>query len=330
MKAAVLVEPKQNEVRELPDPEVSPDEVLVKVEACGACYSEFDKWSGTRKGLQYPLVLGHEASGVIESVGEKVTSFKAGDRVAVMPTRPGTYTEYVNGGFAQYLSAPQERVVLIPGNVSYKEALGEPIACIVSGFERTGPYTGKRVAVVGCGFMGLILMQLLAGQQAGEILAIDVREEALEHAARFGAQRTLLPEQIGPEDKCVEWKQFEQGFDAVFEVTGAQQGLTLAGELVRVHGDLAIVGFHWGVPRNIDVGLWNLKAINVTNAHERRNQVMMESMSAGLELVSAGQLNMDALVTHVFPLHGTDEAFRAMAEKPAGFIKSVVLPWGSG
>jgi 2-desacetyl-2-hydroxyethyl bacteriochlorophyllide A dehydrogenase len=327
MKAAVLEVPQMTIIKELSIPEIEPDEALVQVKACGVCLSEFDKWEGTRVGLQYPLLMGHEACGVITQLGVEVSGFKIGDRVAVMPTRLGQFTQYTNGGFAQYLSAPGERLALIPENIPFTSALGEPIACIVSGFKQSTPYLGKRAAVIGCGFMGLMIVQLLAHQGVPDITAVDIRQDALDNALQMGAHRAVFPDDVSPEDRCVEWKQFGQGFDVVYEVTGVQAGLSLAGEMVKVHGVLSIVGFHTGAPRIVDVALWNVKAITVINAHERRNDVMMESMRTGLDLVSNRIIQIDRLVTHTFPLDCVDEAFRMLKNKPAGFVKAIVIPW---
>jgi L-iditol 2-dehydrogenase len=97
MRASLLVGPETSEVREVPVPPVGEDGVLVRVEACGVCFSEFPKWRGAREGLTYPTMMGHEPSGVIEKIGQSVDSLKVGQRVAVLPTggpaggRPGSH-----------------------------------------------------------------------------------------------------------------------------------------------------------------------------------------------------------------------------------------------
>jgi threonine dehydrogenase-like Zn-dependent dehydrogenase len=271
-------------------------------------------------------MMGHEPSGVIEKIGQSVDSLKVGQRVAVLPTGGGPFTEYTNGGFAEYMVIPQKRGALMPPGIEFTEAIGEPVACLVSGLERTEIHLADRVAIIGCGFMGLAMLQLVAQRGPREIVAIDVRQEALENALRFGADRAMLPKQIDPRDRAAEWAQIGQGFDVVFEVTGTQAGLTLAGELVTAHGTLSIVGFHEMGMRTLDVRLWNLKAITVINAHERRNDYLMHCMQAGLELIAKGKLDMASLVTHTYPLDKVDIAFAAMRDKPQGFIKAVILP----
>jgi threonine dehydrogenase-like Zn-dependent dehydrogenase len=270
--------------------------------------------------------MGHEPSGVIEQVGERVHSLQIGQRVAVLPTGSGPFTQYTNGAYAETVVAPQERVAPIPEGLSFAEAIGEPIACLVSAAERSGVRLGDRVAVVGCGFMGLALLQLVALRGPREIIAVDIRPEALENGLRFGADRALQPEEIDPGDKLVKWEQFGQGVDVVLEVSGTQAGLTLAGEMVKAHGTLCIVGYHVDGMRTIDVEQWNMKAMTVINAHERRNEHLTRCMKVGLGLIGSGKLDMASLVTHTYPLERVDDAFRAMREKPQGFIKGVILP----
>ena len=326
MRASVLVGPEMSEVREVPVPSVGENDVLVRVEACGVCFSEFHDWNREQEGSAYPLSMGHEPSGVIERVGERVDSLRVGQRVAVLPTGSGPFTQYTNGAYAETVVAPQERVAPIPEGLSFAEAIGEPIACLVSAAERSGVRLGDRVAVVGCGFMGLALLQLVALRGPREIIAVDIRPEALENALRLGADRALRPEEIDPGDKLVEWEQFGQGVDVALEVSGTQAGLTLAGEMVKAHGTLCIVGYHVDGMRTIDVGQWNMKAMTVINSHERRNEYLTRCMKVGLGLIGSGKLDMASLVTHTYPLEGVDDAFRAMREKPQGFIKGVILP----
>ena len=326
MKASVLIGPKRSEIREVSISEVGPKDVLVRVEACGVCFSEFPKWHGETKKVQYPLIMGHEPSGVVKHVGNQVGTEKIGQHVTILPTHSGHFTEYFGSSFAEYVVVPADRIVPIPANVSFAEALGEPLACLVSAVERTPIHLAERVAIVGCGFMGLALLQLVKLRGAKEVVGIDIRPDALQQAKDLGADKVLQPQEIDPKDKLTAWEHLGRGYDVVFEVSGTQPGLTLAGELVKAHGTLSIVGYHTDGLRSVDVGLWNWKAFDVINAHERRNDVLMHCMKAGIDLVASGQINMASLVTHTYGLSEVDDAFMAMSEKPDGFIKAVILP----
>jgi threonine dehydrogenase-like Zn-dependent dehydrogenase len=320
MKASILVGPKRSQVQEVPRPALGAGDVLVRVKACGVCRSELEEWQSGRTTHAF---LGHEPSGVVEAVGSAVTGFAMGERVAVFTGPGGDFTQYTSSGYGEYVVVPQENTVEIPDGVAFEHALGEPIACLVSAFERTPVALSDRVLVIGCGFMGLGLLQLLRLKSPRELVAVDVDQAALERARKLGADRTCTPDQLRPARWWEPGEQGETGFDVVVEATGAQKALDLAGEVVRAHGTLVILGAH-GM-RQVDVGLWNIKALTVINAHEKRRAYFMQCMRNGLQLIAKGQLDMGALVSHRYALDGLDGAFEDLLSKKPGHTKGVVL-----
>ncbi len=316
MKAAVLSGPHKTQVKEVSMPELGEYDVLVKVHVCGLCISEVHKWEEGAGGIDG--VLGHEPVGTIEQMGRSVTGFNIGDRV----------TGLMFGGFAEYLKADSRLVVKVPSNVDDFEALGEPLSCLVTAADKTPIRLGDSVAVVGLGFMGIGTLQLAKLKGASEIIAIDVREDALEVARKFGADRTYKPDQV-PEDLFItDWPHMNSrsGVPVVFEVSGSAPGLSLAGNMTGVHGTLSVVGWHVGDKRAIDMNLWGWKGITVINAHERRNQMHVDATKAAMRLLSHKRLKMKEMVSHTFSLQELDKAFETMCKKPAGFIKGVVVP----
>jgi len=162
------------------------------------------------------------------------------------------------------------------------------------------------------------------------IVAIDVREEARHRALALGADEVYHPDDVPADDLLTRFSEWDspKGMDVVIEASGTQAGLTLAGNMVRAHGILSILGYHQGNPREVDVEMWNWKAIDVINAHVRRRADLMESMRIGLALLASGLIDLACLVTHRYDLNGVDQAFADLRDKPAGFVKAVVLPWG--
>lgn len=316
MRASILQAPMKSKVEELPIPPVKPDEVLIRVEACGVCASEVHRWE--RGTPELPQRLGHEPAGVVEEVGEEVDSLKPGDRVAAFASG--------KGAFAEYVVVDEKDAIPFGRHVPFEAALAEPLGCLVSGLERTPIHIGDRAAVIGCGFMGLVLIQLLRLRGAVEITAVDIREDALVKASEMGAGRTCRPDKLTEADQVTQWSQIGQGFDAVFETTGAQKALNLAGDITAVHGVLSIVGWHQDGIRSVNVGLWNWKALTVINAHERRRETILASMRAGMAVVEAGLIDVETLVTHRYRLSEVDKAFREFQAKPPGFTKAVVFP----
>jgi threonine dehydrogenase-like Zn-dependent dehydrogenase len=289
-------------------------EVLVEVRACGVCAGELPDWL---KGPAGPrLRLGHEPAGIVRAVGPGVTSVRPNDRV----------TGRIEPAFAEFVVADERDIVLLPEGIPFDLALGEPLGCLVEAERRTGVKLGDRVAIIGLGFMGLGMLQLLKGRGTSHLTAIDVRGGALDKALELGADAVHKPNAVPSRLRLTafaEWES-EAGFDVVVEASGSQAGLTLAGELVRAHGVLSMVGYHQGAARSVDMEMWNWKAIDVVNAHVRRRSNLVEATRAGLALMAAGRFSFEPLVTHRFGLSQLDEAFEALRDKPEGFIKAVV------
>jgi threonine dehydrogenase-like Zn-dependent dehydrogenase len=316
MRFSQLIAPHTSEVVETSPPEPGPGELLVRVTASGVCASELHPWADGRPG--YPHRFGHEPVGVVAAVGPGVTRFQEGDRV----------TGLFRGAFADYCLADAGSLLPVPDSVAAEGAFGEPLACLVNAQRRTPVELADRVALIGLGYMGLGMLQLLKLRGPSRIVAIDVREEAREKALALGADEAYHPLDLPPHDRLSSFSDWDSdlGFDVVVEASGAQPALTLAGELVRAHGLLSIVGYHQGGPRQVDVGMWNWKAINVINAHVRRHADLMESMRIGLELEGKGLIDLGSLVTHRYTLDEVDQAFADLQSKPPGFIKAAVYP----
>jgi threonine dehydrogenase-like Zn-dependent dehydrogenase len=322
MRASVIAGPQKSELVEIPIPEIGDEEVLIRVRVCGVCASELHPWMDGASWLeasgQRPI-FGHEPVGIIESVGNRVKGFQVGDRV----------TGLIQNAFAQYTKADYRKIVKVPDSLDDMEAIGEPLSCLMSGADRTPVSLGDDVAIVGAGFMGLGFLQLMRLKGAGRIIAVDMREESLQHAKRFGADETYTPMDVKPEYKVTEWAHMDQGIkgiDVAVEASGSQGALQLAGDMTAVHGTLSVVGYHQGNGglRNVNMELWNWKAISVINAHERRTEVHMKQMEAGLKLIAGGLFNMKDMITHVFTLDEVDKAYDAIKSKPEGFIKAII------
>jgi threonine dehydrogenase-like Zn-dependent dehydrogenase len=316
MRFSQLIAPRTSEVVEGPTPKPGPGDVLVKVTASGVCASELHSWAAGRP--PYPHRFGHEPVGVVAAVGPQVTHFREGDRV----------TGLFGGAFAELCLAKEASLLPVPDGVADENAFGEPVACLVNAQRRTPVELADRVALIGLGYMGLGMLQLLKLRGPREIVAIDVRQDAREVALSLGANAAYHPDEIPEEFRLTRFSdwQSERGFDVVVEGSGTQAGLTLAGELVRAHGVLSILGYHQGGPRQVEVGMWNWKAIDVVNAHVRRHDVLMESMRIGLELEAAGLIDLGALVTHRYGSDEVDRAFGDLEAKPAGFVKAAIYP----
>lgn len=314
MRAAILEKPGLFTVTKKPLPIPRSNEILVKTAVCGVCTSEVDMFEGKAKGLEFPRFIGHEVSGTVEDVGSEVTEFKKGDRVAV-------YSE--GRGYAEYTTVPAEWAIKLADSTPFDYALGEPIACSVNGVRKADPQLNDSVCLVGCGFMGLIMLQVFKARGVGKLIAVDRRNSALDLARELGATHTLNPEEVDVEDE-VKALTDGKGVDIGVENAGSQQTLDLTGKLVRMEGKLEIFGFHQGKPRMVPLGYWNWMAFQIINGHTRTQRIYVEGMRIGLEMLEAGRLNMKPLVTHRFDLENINDAFAAAASKQDGFVKGVI------
>ena len=314
MKAAILEAPQRFTLTERPVPDVGCSEVRVRAAICGICTSELDMWEGSTN-VPLPRFAGHEVAGVVESVGEGVTEFAIGDRVAL----------YAEGkGFSQFSVVPAEWAVKLHDNVPFDLALGEPIACAVNGVRKARPQLGDSVCIVGCGFMGLLMLQLFKVQGATNIIAIDTRASILEVARTLGATHCINPKESDVRAEIMRITD-DMGVDIGVEGAGIQETLDLTTQLVRMEGKLEVFGFHQGAKRLVDWGYWNWMAFEIVNGHTRTQRKYVEAMKIGLDLVASGQLDMKTLVTHRFPIEDINLGFETAVSKPGDFIKGVVL-----
>jgi 2-desacetyl-2-hydroxyethyl bacteriochlorophyllide A dehydrogenase len=315
MRIAVLREPGRFEIADEQLPPVGREEVRLRVAACGVCASELDIWRGERGHATSPWYPGHEVSGVVLECGADVTEPGAGDHVAAWVT---------TRGFAEEVVVRAEHCVPVD-TVPMELALAEPLACAVNAIERTPIRVADDVLLLGAGYMGLLLLQLVTQRGARHVIVADIRDEALERARAFGATY-VVNAATGGLARVVADLTDGRGADVTIEATGTQPALAGVGEVTRMSGTVTIAGYHQGPPRLIDLATWNWKAFTIVNAHFRDVGVIMRGMRAAGRLLTSKRISMEPLVTHRFPLDRIDEAFRTAVEKPAGFVKAVVQP----
>ena len=227
MKRAVMKGPKQTVLEVVPVPSIAPDEILVRMKYCGVCRSEHDAWKEAWDGR----LLGHEPVGVIEKVGCAITNFVMGDKVSGLshPT------------LAEYVVFKEKYTVKIPDELSVEDAMGGPLACLVSVISKL-PLSefAEKVAVVGCGFMGLWAISLHKMKNTVSIIAVDVREEARQNALEMGDDEAYHPNEV-PSLYPATWENgCEGGLPIMTEWTENEQELDLAGRMTRTDGVLSI------------------------------------------------------------------------------------------
>jgi threonine dehydrogenase-like Zn-dependent dehydrogenase len=315
MQACVIAGPRRASVEKVKRPEPGAGEVLLRLEGSGVCASSLPVWEG-REWFSYPQepgAPGHEGWGRVAAVGEGVTDFAEGDRVAGL-----TYRAH-----AEYDLAKADALVKLPESLKGVPVPGEPLGCAVNIFKRSQVERGQTVAIVGIGFLGALLTQL-ATHAGARVIAVSRRQYSLDFAKRAGAQHTVLMDD--------HWKILEQvkqltdgrWCERVIEATGLEWPLNLAGEMTAERGRLVIAGYHQDGMRQVNVQLWNWRGLDVINAHERDPRMYIQGIRQAVQLMEQGVLDPRPLYTHTLPLHKLDEALELTRTRPDGFMKALV------
>ncbi len=334
MRAAVWERPEELRIEERPDPEPGPDEIVVRVGACGMCGTDLHIAKGEFPPTVYPIVPGHEFAGEVVAVGGDVEGPQVGTQVAVDPSLFCGHCDYcrvqrgnlcrnwgaigdtVDGAFAQLVKAPARNAYELPEGTSARAgALVEPLACAVHGMRRLDPAPGDSVLITGAGTMGLLLLQLLHQGGAASITVVDRNERRLGIAERLGA--TSVETEIGATRS-----EHPDGFDCVVDATGVPPVIQEGVERVRRGGKLMVFGVAPEEAR-IDVSPFRIYNDEITVVG---SMAVLYTFVPAIELLRAGAVQTEPLLSQTFPLEGFEDALAAM--RAGEGIKIQVLPNG--
>jgi L-iditol 2-dehydrogenase len=337
--AAVYYNNRDVRIQEMAMPEIAADELLVKVMACGICGSDVIEWYRVPKA---PKVLGHEATGVIEKVGEKVKRYRVGDRVFVshhVPCNKCRYclsghhtacetlhtTNYYPGGFAQYIRVPRinvERgVYRLPLDMSFEEGTFiEPLACVVRGQRLGGIQKEDTLLINGSGISGLLHVQLARFNGVRKIVAADINPYRLGMAEKLGAHHTVNAKESLPQ----KLKEINNGrlADKVIVCTGATQAALTALECVDKGGLILF----FAVPEPT-------VKVPVPMTEFWRNEITIKTsygaapndLEESLAILARKKVNVKDMITHRLSLRHAAEGFRLMADAGAS-LKVIIEP----
>jgi len=316
-RAAVFAAPRTIQVKPILVPAPGPRQVRVRLEGCGVCGSNLPVWEG-RPWFAYPFppgAPGHEGWGRVEAVGADVERPAVGARVAVLSSH----------AYAEYDLVDASAAIPLPAILDGQFFPGEPLACAMNVFQRSGIKSGETVAVVGVGFLGALLVGL-AAKAGARVIALSRRPYALDVARRQGAAETLSADDFQGAIDRIKALTGDAGCDCVIEVAGEQSTLDLASELTRIRGRLVIAGYHQDGPRQVNMQLWNWRGLDVVNAHERDPRHYADGLRSAIAAAATGRFDPAPLYTHRFGLDELPKAFELMRSRPEGFLKAVVLP----
>ena len=343
MKALVLEEYNKLVYRDFPDPVVADDEVMVKVEAVGICGSDVHGMDGSTGRRIPPLVMGHEAAGVITQVGKDVVGWKAGDRVTfdstiyklddwytrkgfynlsdermVLGVSPGDWKRH--GAFAELVNIPQHILYRVPDEVSFTQAsMVEPVAVAAHAVELTPLSWNDTAVVVGSGMIGLFVIQVLRARGCGKIIAIDLEEDKLRLAKELGADHVLNAAKQDVKKEVLALTE-QRGADAAFEVVGISDTVQTAINCVRKGATVTLVG---NLSPRAEIPL---QAVVTQQLRLQGSCAICGEYPAVLDMIARKEVNVEAILSKVAPLSEGAGRFRRLYEKEAGLIKVVLQP----
>jgi threonine dehydrogenase-like Zn-dependent dehydrogenase len=343
MKALVLEAYNRLIYQEVPDAAPAADEVLIQVMACGICGSDVHGMDGSTGRRIPPLIMGHEASGIITKIGKQVRGWQPGDRVTfdstiyqlddwysrkgmynlsenrmVLGVSPGEYNR--PGAFAEYVAVPAHILYHIPSEVSYNQAaLVEPAAVAAHAVRLTPVEINDAAVVVGAGMIGLFLVQLLRLAGCGTIIAIDLVQGKLELAKKFGAELCLRADDRSVTAKIMEVTQ-QRGADIAFDAVGVSDSVRTAISTIRKGGTLTLIG---NLQPKIDLALQEV----VT----RQLRLQGSCAIAGeyprvLDLIARGRIDVNEILSTVAPLSQGAQWFDKLYKREPGLLKVLLVP----
>ncbi len=329
MKAIRIGKPNQLEVVALPVPIPGDHEVLIKVMASGICGTDVHIFRGEFM-VNYPVIPGHEFSGVIESVGAAITRFKPGDRVAVEPniacdncvnclnnrqnfclnwqgvgvTRPG--------GMAGYVTAPEKAVFSI-GDLPFEQgAFVEPLSCVIHGVERARIRLADRIAILGAGPIGLLFVQLLRRQGGSSITVIEKNSARADFAKAAGADQAFNSLDDLEQD----------GYDVVVDASGAIPLMQRTIDFARYGGTVLLFGVPpAGKSMSLDAFKVYRKGLSIVASF-----TSVRNSYQAVALLQSGQIDVSGLISHRLPLEDFSHGIELIEKGLEGVKKVMMVP----
>lgn len=295
-------------------PSLSKEDVLIKVRACGICSGDIYGFLGYPVWFNLPSPLGHEPSGEVVETGANVSKVSKGDHVTALG----------GPGYSDFIVVNEKYVEKVPSDLPFEYTIGEPLACVVNIVRLLSPKIGDNVAVIGTGFMGLLLIQALSHLSLSNLVGVDVSNERLKLAKHYGANIVLNPKE---EDIIKEVFSITEGIgcDIVIEITGNPAGVDIATKIVKKKGKLGIASYH---PNLVSVNLreWDAKGLEVMMTNPNRAEDMAKNLKIATRMLSKNIFNLEKLITHKWKLNEIQKAFEYASSKPSDYIKGVIVP----
>ena len=347
MNALILSEYRQFTIEDVPLPVCGPKDVLVQVAACGICGSDVHGFDGSSGRRIPPIVMGHEAAGIVAAVGPEVRSVAAGDRVTFDSTVYCAQCEFclrgeVNlcenrevvgvscgefrraGAFAEYIAVPEYIVYRLPPSLSFADAaMLEAVSVALHAVKLSRIEDGETVLVIGAGMIGLLILQAVRAAGCSRVFVADVDATRLKMAATLGADETLLGSEADVIREVLRLTD-GRGVDVVLEAVGRNETVATAIDCVRKGGAVTLVG---NIVPQVSIALQKVVS--------RQMRLQGSCASAGeypeaMELVSSGKIKVAPLISVIAPLRDGPEWFERLYAREPNLMKVILDPREAG
>ena len=342
MKALLYAGPYTLEYTDWPEPQVGDDDILVRVKACGICGSDVAGHTGRTGRRLPPLIMGHEAAGVVERMGGNVKDFTPGDRICFDSTvycnqcpacKTGQYNRCVkrqvlgvsvpefkrHGAFAEFVAVPHWICAKLPEDMSFVQAcLLEPASIGTHAANRPPISKGDTIAVLGAGTIGLFILQG-AGLRGAKTIACDINDFRLDLAKQVGADACINSAKTNLKDE-IQKRTDGRGTDVTFEAVGFGETFRQAISITKTGGTIVAVG-----------NLQKETEFNLQELVSRELAFIGSYASAGefrtcIGLIASGKINVGPLISEVLPLKEGPAAFKRLLEAKENLLKIVLEP----
>ena len=343
MKALIYTKPYTLEYSDFPDPAVGDDDILIRVKACGICGSDVHGFTGKTGRRIPPLVMGHEAAGIVEGLGGNVSGFEKGDRVCFDSTvycnkceacRAGLFnrcdkrqvlgvsvpTFKRHGAFAEYVAVPSWIVSKIPDQLSFVDAaLLEPASIGTHAANRAPISNEDTVVVIGAGTIGLFILQGAKLRGAAKVIAVDINDFRLDLAKKLGADKIINPLNSNLSEAVLQ-ETGGKGTNVALEAVGYAKTFADAVAITRMGGYVVAVG---NLEKKAEFDLQQLIARELTFTGSYASSGEFRDC---IELVASGKINVEPLISDVLPLKEGPDAFDRLLKAEENLLKIVLEP----
>ena len=283
------------------------NEIQIEGGACGIC--SWDVVTAKLGNLMHPMAPpGHEGVGYVAKIGAGVMGFKEGDRVA-------------GGGFANVRNLSAQRVFKIPeSDLPDEYWIVEPVSCAVTGIDHCQIQPGNRIVVVGCGFMGLLILQGLLRYPLDDLIVLDIVQSRLDLAQELGVGEVYNTAEADLQELSRELKSRE--IDVVVDTSGSQAGLDLSTDIVKRGGRINLFGWLKGQTASFDPTKWHLGGFTVVNSAPASK--LRDTFEPAIRLIHKGIIDLKPLVTHTAVLEDYPNLMAQILAGDESYIKGVV------